>query len=258
MLNSVVTGAGLPVVFIHGFGEDLSLWHGIRVALSQKYKIIAVDLPGFGKSKPLEAPFTLFDIADIVHAHVTKNLKINQFVVLGHSLGGYISLALTKTYPQSVLAFGLINSTSFADSDDKKENRLKTIDFINKHGAAFFLQSFVPNLFTPENQTKHAKDVLRVLEMGNNLSDSILTSYMLAMRNRPNLSALLSTRQNILLVAGLLDPHFSYKDIMLEVALLKQFKNGHLFENVAHMSMIEAEKQLEIVISDFLDNIINV
>ena len=258
MLHSEVAGDGLPVVFIHGFGEDLSLWHGIRVALSQKYKTIAVDLPGFGKSKALEAPFTLFDIADMVHDHITKSLKINQFVVLGHSLGGYISLALTKTYPQSVLAFGLINSTSFADSDEKKENRLKTIDFINKHGAAFFLQSFVPNLFTPENQSKHAKDVLRVLEMGNNLSDSILTSYMLAMRNRPDLSGLLSAQQNILLVAGLLDPHFSYKDIMLEIGLLKQFKNGHLFENVAHMSMIEAEKQLEIVIADFLDNIINV
>lgn len=257
MLNYSVTGTGLPVVFIHGFGEDLSLWQGIRVALSQKYKVIAVDLPGFGQSKPLKASFTLFDIADLVHDHLTKSLKINQFVVLGHSLGGYISLALTKTYPQSVLAFGLINSTSFADSDEKKANRLKTIDFINKHGAAFFLQSFVPNLFTPENQTKHAKDVLRVLEMGNNLSDSILTSYMRAMGNRPDLSGLLSAQQNILLVAGLLDPHFSYKDIMLEIGLLKQFKNGHLFENVAHMSMIEAEKQLEIIIADFLDSVIN-
>lgn len=255
MLNSEVTGTGLPVLFIHGFGEDLSLWNGLRATLSKQFKVITIDLPGFGKSPSRETPFSLFDIADIVHNHMTKSLGIEQFVALGHSLGGYVCLSLAKTYPQSILAFGLINSTSYSDTKEKKANRLKTIDFINKHGSSFFLQSFVPNLFTPENQIKYAKDVLRVLQMGNNIPDSILTSYMLAMRNRPDLSDLLSSQENILFVAGLLDPHFSYKDIMLETSLLKQFKNGHLFEDVAHMSMIEAEKQLEILITDFLDGI---
>lgn len=255
MLNSEVTGSGLPVVFIHGFGEDLTLWNDLRVVLSQKYKVIALDLPGFGKSQPIEAPFSLNDIARIVHDHITLNLKIKQFVVLGHSLGGYISLAIANSFPQSFLALGLINSTSYADTEVKKANRLKTIEFINKHGASFFLQSFVPNLFTAENQIKHSEDVLRVLQMGNNLPNSVLTSYMLAMFNRPDLSGLLSSQQNILVVAGLLDPHFSYKDIKLEIGLLKQFKNGHLLEGVAHMSMFEAEKQLEIVIADFLDSI---
>ena len=255
MLHSEVTGDGLPVVLIHGYGEDLSLWKELTSTLSKKNKIIAVDLPGFGKSLPIEAPFTLFDVADIVHDHVTQSLGIEQFVTLGHSLGGYICLALAKSYPQSVLTFGLINSTSFADTEEKKANRLKTIDFINKHGASFFLRSFVPNLFTPENQIKHTKDLLRVLEMGNNIPNSVLTSYMSAMRNRPNLSYLLSSQENILLVAGLLDPHFLYKDIMLEMKLLKQFKNGHGFDGVAHMSMIEARTELEIVIANFLDSI---
>ena len=255
MLHSEVTGDGLPVVLIHGYGEDLSLWKELTSTLSKKNKIIAVDLPGFGKSLPIEAPFTLFDVADIVHDHVTQSLGIEQFVTLGHSLGGYICLALAKSYPQSVLTFGLINSTSFADTEEKKANRLKTIDFINKHGASFFLRSFVPNLFTPENQIKHTKDLLRVLVMGNNIPNSVLTSYMSAMRNRPNLSYLLSSQENILLVAGLLDPHFLYKDIMLEIRLLKQFKNGHCFDGVAHMSMIEARTELEIVIANFLDSI---
>lgn len=255
MLNSKVSGTGLPVVFIHGFGEDLSLWNGITATLSQKYKVIAIDLPGFGKSKPIESPFTLFEVAENVHNYITKSLKIDSFVVLGHSLGGYISLALAKSYPQTILSFGLINSTSFADTDEKKANREKTIEFINKYGAAFFLQAFVPNLFTPGNQKKLSKDVSRVLKMGIDLPDEVLTSYMLAMRNRPDLSYILNKHENILLVAGLLDPHFSYKDVISEIGLLKQFKNGHLFENVAHMSMIEAEEQLENVIAGFLNNI---
>lgn len=252
MLNSIVSGNGLPVVFIHGYGEDLSLWDDLRTSLSKKYKVIAIDLPGFGKSPPIDGPFSLNKIAEIVHDYITQNLLIEQFVVLGHSLGGYISLAITNSFPNSILAFGLINSTSFADKDEKKVNREKTVEFINKYGAAFFLQAFVPNLFTPANQSKLRKDVSRVLTMGIDLPDSVLTSYMLAMRNRADLSELLSQYENVLLIGGLLDPQFSYKDILSEISLLNQAHNGHIFEDVAHMSMFEAKERLELVVFDFL------
>ena len=186
---------------------------------------------------------------------MTISLQIEQFVVFGHSLGGHVSLAIAKSYPQAVLGFGLINSTSYADSKEKKENRIKTIDFINKHGGAFFLESFVPNLFTPANRLKLNKDVSRVTQMGNNIPEAVLIAYISAMSNRPDLSGLLSQQENILLVAGILDSHFSYNDIISEIGLLKQRKNGHIFNNVAHMSMIEADKQLKLVITDFLDSI---
>jgi pimeloyl-ACP methyl ester carboxylesterase len=167
MLNSIVSGNGLPVVFIHGYGEDLSLWDDLRATLSQKYKVIAIDLPGFGKSQPIDGPFSLNQIAEIVHDYITLNLQIEQFIVLGHSLGGYISLALAESFPNSVLAFGLINSTSFADKDEKKANREKTVEFINKYGAAFFLQAFVPNLFTPANQSRLKKKCFAGFKNGN-------------------------------------------------------------------------------------------
>jgi pimeloyl-ACP methyl ester carboxylesterase len=255
MLNSQVEGTGLPVIFLHGYGEDLSLWDEISVSLSKKYQVISIDLPGFGQSSALHSPFTLSKVAEIVHNHINNVLKIDQFVVFGHSLGGYISLALAESYPHSILAFGLINSTSFADTPEKKDNRGKTIDFINKHGAQFFLKSFVPNLFTPENQQNLTQKVLKVAQMGKNLPNSVLTGYMSAMQRRPDMSHLLSQNKNILFVAGLLDPHFQYKDILLEIGLLKNSKNGHLLEKVAHMSMIEAEKQLEIIIDGFLGDL---
>ena len=255
MLHSKITGTGIPVVFIHGYGENLTLWDDITSTLNTKFKVIALDLPGFGKSDAIDTPFTLTTVASIVNAYITKNLNIDQYVVLGHSLGGYISLALAQAYPESILAFGLINSTSRADSDEKKANRAKTVEFINKYGAAFFLQAFVPNLFTQANQKKLSKQVSSVLKMGIDLPDSVLTSYMVAMRERPDLSELLTSYDHVLLVAGLLDQHFSYKDIMLEIGLLKHHKNGHIFENIAHMSMFEDKKRLELVIADFLDKL---
>jgi pimeloyl-ACP methyl ester carboxylesterase len=255
MLNSRVEGTGLPVVFLHGYGENLSLWDKISGSLSKKYQVISIDLPGFGKSPAIDAPFTLSKIAEIVQNHINNILKIDQFVVFGHSLGGYVSLALVESYSHVILAFGLINSTSFADTKEKKDNRGKTIDFINKHGAQFFLKSFVPNLFTPENQQNLPQEVVKIAQMGANLANSVLTGYMSAMQRRPDMSHLLSQNKNILFVSGLLDPHFSYKDILLEVGLLKNSKNGHLLEKVAHMSMIEAEKQLEIIIDGFLGDL---
>jgi hypothetical protein len=91
--------------------------------------------------------------------------------------------------------------------------------------------------------------------MGIDLPDSVLTSYMLAMRNRADLSKLLSQHENVLLIGGLLDPQFSYKDIMSEISLLKQAHNGYIFEDVAHMSMIEAKERLEHVVFEFLDGV---
>jgi pimeloyl-ACP methyl ester carboxylesterase len=253
MLNYEVVGHGQPLVFIHGFGEDLSLWHGLRQPLSDKYKVITLDLPGFGKSEPIASPFNLTDIAKIVHKFLSKRLNVQQYVVFGHSLGGYVSLAMAELFPNSILALGLLNSTSFEDTSEKKANRDKTVDFINKYGTSFFLESFVPNLFTPDNQKVLNKEISMVLKMGAQLSSSVLTSYMLAMKNRPDRSHLLKQLNYLLIVGGLHDQHISYKDMSLQIQMLKHPENGHILTNVAHMSMYEAEKELEKVILNFMN-----
>jgi len=255
MVHSKVTGNGLPVVFIHGYAEDLSLWKEIAAKLSKSYQCIALDLPGFGKSTPITGTLSIERVAEKVHDHLTEELNVKNYVVLGHSLGGYVSLAMAELYPSAVLGFGLINSTSLADSDEKKATRVKTAEFITKHGAEFFLTSFVPNLFTPINQQQLKEKVALVLEMGKSLDKNVLSNYMLAMRDRPDRSNLLKTVNNVLFVGGEQDPHFPFQDFTTQINLLKRPEFGHVFKKTAHMSMYEDSNQLIYRILEFLNSV---
>ena len=255
MLNSQVSGTGMPVVLIHGFAENLCLWQGLVPSLAENYQVIALDLPGFGQSPALPPPFTLDQVAEKVHQHLQKIYHLNQYVVLGHSLGGYISLALAELFPQNIAGLGLINSTAYADSAEKKGLRDKTVAFINKNGPAFFLESFVPNLFAEGNRQKLANEIAMVLAMGKNLTAATLTSYMQAMRNRPDRSGVLPTRETVFIAGGLHDQHVPYKDVEKLIALLQKPNHGHIYQNVAHMSMMEAKNALKNDLLIFLKEI---
>ena len=144
MLFSDIRGNGFPVVFLHGYGENLSLWDKLTDYLSTEYQTISVDLPGFGQSKALEGPFSIEDVAETVYGYLSNDINLSEYVIFGHSLGGYVTLAMADLYPENIKGFGLINSTSLEDSPEKKDNRAKTAQFIEKHGGSFFLKSLSP------------------------------------------------------------------------------------------------------------------
>lgn len=252
MLNKEVAGSGLPIVLLHGFCEDLSLWEDLVKTINPQYQVISIDLPGFGKSDPIEDDLSIEKVASYVHNTVINDLHIDKYIVIGHSLGGYISLALADLYPESIIAFGLINSTSFADSEEKKLVRNKTIDFINKHGVERFLEGFVSNLFSSQNQILLSEDMDKVLKMGINLPKSTVTGYMKAMLNRPDRSFLLSQQNKVLFIGGTEDQHVPLPDIEKQLQLLHHPENGHIFDGVAHMSMFEAKIPFEKAINNFL------
>ena len=252
MLHRKVTGSGLPILLLHGFCENSSLWENISANLKSNYKVITIDLPGFGKSNPDEGNSSIEKIAPSIHHMMVSDLQIDQYVVIGHSLGGYISLALADIFPAAILGIGLVNSTSFADSEDKKVLRNKIVEFVNKHGVATFLEGFVGNLFTTENQQKLSVDIANVLKMGNNLSKSTLTTYLRAMRDRPDRSYLLNKLNHVLFIGGREDKHISLTDIEKQIRALKNYENGYFFDKVAHMSMYEAVNGLQNAINHFL------
>lgn len=257
MINSRILGKGLPIVLLHGFGENLSLWNNLIETLSKNYKIISIDLPGFGQSSSIKAPFSIDDVAEIIHKYLSIELNEEPYIVMGHSLGGYVALALSENYPKDILGFGLINSTAFADTLEKKGNRIKTIKFIEKHGPSIFLRSFVPNLFYKGNILKREQEIDFVISMGENLKATVLANYMMAMKNRPDRRSLLGKFDHVLIVGGLEDAGISSEDYRKQFSLLKSKKHTHLIPSVGHMSMYEAPSLLNSTIKNFLKSIIN-
>src|SRR5687768_16052077 len=132
-------GKGNPLMFVHGFAEDGNIFSNQIAFFEKDYHVIVPDLPGSGQSEFNQSIDTIEGYADAILA-VLNAEKISEAMVIGHSMGGYITLAIADRSPQRLETFGLFHSSAYADDDEKKNARNKSIDFIKEHGAAKFLE----------------------------------------------------------------------------------------------------------------------
>ena len=100
-MNISISGEGKCVVFIHGYCETTHIWESFEQELSRHYQVALVELPGHGDSPLRQDSFSIDDIADEVHDGLLA-IGIDEYFVIGHSLGGYISLALAELYPEDL------------------------------------------------------------------------------------------------------------------------------------------------------------
>ena len=138
-------GKGTPLVLVHGFPLDSSSWNELIPYLKDHFDLILPDLRGFGKSTTVEAPYTLSDIADDL-AGLLDDLGVEKTALAGHSMGGYISLAFAKKYPQRVSGLGLIASQAAADAPEGKERRYKTAADVAEKGVGVVVEAMTPKL----------------------------------------------------------------------------------------------------------------
>lgn len=248
-------GDGFPVIFIHGFCESSSIWNALSNDLSDEFHVICPDLPGFGQSELPDNDFSLEDIGDIV-VRWLKDKGINECIVIGHSLGGYISLEILRKYPDFVKGIGLFNSSAFEDPSDKKENRNKLIEFIGNSGVSPFLKTFVPSLFYPRTAIKHQKTIDNIEKEGLSIGPQSVMKYAAAMRDRAGSIDLLQKRKDrILLIAGEYDQNVPLEK-SLEMAALLENENVHIVKESAHMSVFEQSELCYKVIREFVNKLI--
>lgn len=146
-------GKGKSIVLLHGFLENLKMWEYFQEKLSKNYRVITIDLPGHGKSSDLsEEVYTMEYIAEKVN-EVLEFLKIDNFTIIGHSMGGYVALALVDLYKSKIDGLGLFYSTTLPDDEEKKEQRLKVAEIAINSPNNFFALA-IPNLFADSNSIK--------------------------------------------------------------------------------------------------------
>lgn len=164
MLNFEINGAGKEnLVLLHGFMENTTIWKYMEPFLSDKFTIIKIDLPGHGKSDIIAEVQSMELMADAVK-EVCDHLQISNFHLLGHSMGGYISLAYAEKYPKDLKTMTLFFSTYFADDEEKKKTREKSLRII-KEAFPNYAKAGIPNLFNSnefdvlESEIDFAKEV---------------------------------------------------------------------------------------------------
>ena len=138
-------GKGTPLMLVHGFPLDSSSWNELIPFLKDHFDLILPDLRGFGKSTTVEAPYTLSDMADDL-AGLLDHLGVEKTALAGHSMGGYISLAFAKKYPQRVSGLGLVASQAAADAPEGKERRYKTAADVAEKGVGVVVEAMTPKL----------------------------------------------------------------------------------------------------------------
>ena len=253
------SGEGTAVVLLHGFGEDSSIWDAQIDALKNICKLIVPDLPGSGQSAMLgedEANISLDELADAVYA-LLQHEQADSCILLGHSMGGYIALAFAEKYPAALLGLGLVHSTAFADSEEKKTNRRKGIDHIKAYGGFSFLKNAIPNLFGAAYKRDHADKIDLLIGQSKQFADAALVQYYVAMMNRPDRTVVLQqSRVPVLFIAGNEDVAAPLEDLLHQVHL-PAMSHIHILEGIGHMGMWEATEAINRHLVEYIRSLIH-
>ena len=205
MLHHEISGNGKkPLVLLHGFMENTTIWEEMEAHLSKDFTLIKIDLPGHGKSKVYQEIHTVELMAEKVK-EVIDALKLEKINLLGHSLGGYVSLAFAEKFPEILESMTLFFSTTVADDEEKKAIRRRSIAVIDENFETF-VKTSIPNLFS-----NNEKDILEgKIELAKNIAKSTdkegVKAAQLGMAERPDRTEILENLDaKILIIAGKYD-----------------------------------------------------
>ena len=245
-------GKGQVVILVHGFGEDGSVWQN-QIDTLKDFHVIIPDIPGSGKSEMID-DMSMEGLAQWVY-ELLKHLVIENCVIIGHSMGGYITLAFAEKYRELLKGFGLFHSSAFADSDEKKETRKKGIDFITKNGEFEFLKTATPNLYSPATKEKNPQLIEQQIASLHNFSGAALVSYYEAMMQRPDRTEILkTTKVPVLFIAGKYDNAVPLADV-LKQCFLPSLAYIHILEHSGHMGMQEEPNESNEILLNFVKSI---
>jgi pimeloyl-ACP methyl ester carboxylesterase len=246
MLHFKSQGKGRPVLLIHGFPLNQTIWASFADELSKSFQVFTIDLPGFGESPLLKAPFSIVDVAESVLGWMTEH-NIEKPIVIGHSLGGYVALEMVNMKPNTFAGLVLFHSTAYADSEEKKASRNKVLEFIEKNGVLTFTSNFIPPLFADQ---KH-NDIEFVKRIATQSGKEAVVNYTIAMRDRPDRTSVLRQfPKPILFIAGEKDPGIPVESLKQQQQLGSHIDLS-IVRNVAHMGMLEDQNQTLEIVKEF-------
>jgi 3-oxoadipate enol-lactonase len=192
----VQKGEGIPVVLLHGYPFDHTIWEKVSDKLSGHARVISPDLRGHGKSPKPVAAYTIADMALDVKKLLDEN-NISQALVIGHSMGGYVALSFAQQFPKMLIGLALVASHGYADSDEKKKSRMLTIEKVRKAGAVSALASMPEKLTRYPNIRKICKEYIENADING------MAGVLAAIANRADSMAVLKGLEcPVMILAG--------------------------------------------------------
>lgn len=248
-------GKGFPIVLVHGFPADHTLWDMQTKQLQEKYRLILPDLPGTGQS-PLIDPISIEDMADFLKDILIQE-GIKKCILIGHSMGGYVTLSFVEKYEDYLTGWGLFHSSAYADNEEKKKGRKRSIELMKKYGQEKFLHQMIPNLFSQYFQKNHRDEVQDLILKRVEAGVDALIPYYHAMWERPDRTLVLKeSKTPVLFVIGKEDTSAPMDSVLQQVSL-PAVSQVNIFEKAGHLGMLEVPDAAIHILDQFIDFCIN-
>lgn len=244
------TGSGPAIILLHGFPASGGLWRNIWGGLSVSNTVIMPDLPGSGNS-PLKGATSISDMAEMIK-EIMDGEQLEQAVIAGHSMGGYVALAFAALYSQKVAGLSLIHSTTDADDEEKIKTRQKAIALIEKGGKQGFINQMVPNLFSDATKQAQPELIREQIKESMEVQDAGMINFYKAMIDRKDTTQILPNATfPVQWICGHDDNVIPCKKI-LNKSYKADINFVSFYINCGHMSMLEAPRQLTMDLTSFI------
>ena len=219
-IRYIKEGNGAPVIFLlHGYLETLEVWHELAKSLSKHFTVIRMDIPGHGESEVIGETHSMELLAEAVHS-VLQNENVSSFTLVGHSLGGYVSLAFLEAFPNLLNGLVLFHSHPFADAEPVKENREQEIGIVQKGEKRVIVHTNIPKMFANENLQTYQDKIENMRREAMNIPGEGIIAKQKGMIIRKDRSELLQNSVlPFMLIAGKKDNYINYDQVIPRIPL---------------------------------------
>jgi pimeloyl-ACP methyl ester carboxylesterase len=244
-------GSGKPLVLLHGYLETSRTWEHFAERLSGEFRVIIPDLPGHGNSSMAGEVLTMEIIAGVIN-ELTDSLGFEKFCLVGHSLGGYATLAFADLYPSKLSGYVLFHSQPLADSPEATIKREHEIALAEEGKKDLFYPGNIKKMFAPPNLDKLHEQLRRATRIASSISGEAITSVLRGMMKRPaRISVIEKGEIPCLWILGAMD---NYIDFQLVKSKVRLPVNAELviLKNSGHLGFIEEEDLSVKILSSFI------
>ena len=251
-LRVISEGEGIPLVLLHGYLESLHIWDDFAIELQHHFRVIRMDLPGHGESGMVAPVHSMEIMAESVIA-VLDALAVDTCLLVGHSMGGYVTMAVAEARIERLLGFCLFHSTPFADNADKKANRDREIESVLRGKKELIINTNIPKGFADENLEIFKPEVEKARQIALGTTAAGIIAALQGMKQRTDRSVII--RQSSVPVLWILGEKDNYINFIAVKEKINLNQKGKLLvlKNSGHMGFIEEpRKSLKGIVSCFL------
>ena len=247
-------GSGTPLLLVHGWPHDHTMWEGQLGGLAPYARVLAPDLRGVGGST-VRGPYTIDQYADDLIAFL-DSLGIARAVVCGLSMGGYIAFAMLRRHGDRIRGLVLADTRATADTDELRANRAKQIALIEQEGMTALAERQLQPTLARSTIERHAQLVDTVRRMMASVPPEGAIGALRAMAERPDSTPLLEAIDVPTLVVGGAEDTITTPDVLRRMAASIPKSRVEILEQSGHLCPLERPAAFNHVVSEFLGTLL--